>query len=209
VGICLLPALLLMGALAVALPNRLQAAAPAGHNSGDDASAPSSLVTRVRDTGFLQINADAFNDLSPSQKMDAYWLSMAAIAVNPIAYGQNSVYGLQEKRLLEAILTHPRGIAPDVLKEITEYTMLFGGNQGNHNDFNSRKFVPDFTPTELTAAAEQARKNGATELGSADALQKELSDLEKPIFDANFQSMLTVKNPVNGQDPLEASAVNY
>jgi len=206
-----LPALLLTGALATAFPHGSQAApaARADHDTGDDTSAPSSLVTRVRDTGFLQINADAFNDLSPSQKADAYWLSMAAIAVNPIAYGQNSVYGLQEKHLLEAILTHANGIAPDVLKKITEYTMLFWGNQGNHNSFNSRKFVPDFTPAELSAAAEQARKNGATGLGSADTLQKELNDLAKPIFDPNFQPMLTVKNPVNGQDPLEASAVNY
>ena len=69
---------------------------------GDEPSAPPSLVARVRDTGFLQISADAFDGLSQEQKMDAYWLSMAAIAINPIAYDQNSAYGLQEKHLLEA-----------------------------------------------------------------------------------------------------------
>jgi dipeptidyl-peptidase-3 len=175
----------------------------------DDPAAPPSLVARVRDTGFLQITAEAFNDLSQNQKMTAYWLSMAAIAINPIAYDQNSVYGLQQKHLLEAILTHPNGIESAALKKITEYTMLFWGNQGNHNEFNSRKFLPDFTSAELRAAAEQARKNGATQLGSAAALQKQLADLEKPIFDPNFQPMLTTKNPPNGQDPLEASAVNF
>jgi dipeptidyl-peptidase-3 len=87
--------------------------------------------------------------------------------------------------------------------------MLFWGNQGNHNAFNSRKFVPDFTPSELSIAAEQARKNGATQLGSPNALEKTLAELEKPIFDPNFQPMLTVKNPANGEDPLDASAVNY
>jgi dipeptidyl-peptidase-3 len=40
-------------------------------------------------------------------------------------------------------------------------------------------------------------------------LENELTDLTKPIFDPNFQPMLIVKNPPNGQDPLEASAVNY
>src|SRR5579872_3829346 len=55
-------------------------------------SAQGSLVTRVHDTGFVQLTADSFDNLTPDQKMDAYWLSMAAIAVNPIAYDQNSAY---------------------------------------------------------------------------------------------------------------------
>ena len=173
--------------------------------STQEASEPSSMVGRVRDTGFLQLTVDAFNDLTSNQKLDAYWLSMAAIAVNPIAYDQNSVYGLQEKRVLEAILTHPNGIDPNLLKKITEYTMLFWGNQGNHNAFTSRKILPDFTFADLRNAAEQARKNGATQLGTLASLLRVLTELEKPIFDSTFQPMLTVKNPPSGQDPLEAS----
>ena len=191
-----------------ALPG-CSAATGAGGRQAEEPSAPSSLVGRVRDTGFLQLTVDAFDSLTPDQKLDAYWLSMAAIAVNPIAYDQNSAYGLQEKRILEAILTHSNGIDPSVLKKITEYTMLFWGNQGNHNEFNSRKFLPDFTFAELREAAEQARKNGATQLGTATSLLRVLNDLEKPIFDSNFQTMLTVKNPPSGQDPLEASAANF
>ncbi len=178
-------------------------------SKADEPSTPSSLVGRIGDTGFIQITVDAFNDLSSNQKLNAYWLSMAAIAINPIAYDQNSSYGLQEKHLLEAILTHSGGVDGAVLKKIAEYTMLFWGNQGNHNEFNSRKFLPDFTFADLQAAAEQARKNGATALGSAAALQKLLAELEKPIFDSNFQPMLTAKNPANGQDALEASSVNF
>ena len=144
----ILVALLLGGVLTAALQYRfpLVWAAPVDHDAGDDASPAPSLVTRVRDTGFLQISVDAFDDLSPNQKMDAYWLSMAAIAVNPISYDQNSIYGLREKHLLEAILTHPSGIAPNVLKKITEYTMLFWGNQGNHNAFNLGKSSLIFHP---------------------------------------------------------------
>ena len=52
--------------------------------------------------------------------------------------------------MLEAILTHPKDIDPAVLKKITDYTMLFWGNQGNHNAFTSKKFLPDFTSAELT-----------------------------------------------------------
>ncbi len=168
----------------------------------------SPLVKMIRDTGFVQVQAPGFNDLTPEQKLDAYWLSMAAIAVNPIAYDQNSVYGLREKHLLEAILTHSKGIDAAVLEKITNYTMLFWGNQGNHNEFSSVKFVPDFTPAELRTAAQQALKNGAR-LGTPAELDAELKTLEKPIFGANFEPMLTDKNPPNGEDPLQASSVNY
>ncbi|HKV03845.1 MAG TPA: hypothetical protein VJO53_01930 [Candidatus Acidoferrales bacterium] len=180
---------------AAALPN----SAPA---------AQSSLAARVGDTGFIQLTADSFNDLTLDRKMDAYWLYMAAVAVNPIAYDQNSAYGLREKHLLEAILTHSQGVDPATLKKITDYAMLFWGNQGNYNSFTSVKFLPGFTPADLHAAAARALKNGAP-LGSASALEKELQALEKPLFDPAFEPMATLKNPQNGEDPLQASGNNY
>jgi dipeptidyl-peptidase-3 len=195
-------------ALGLLVSDQPGAASAATRPASDAGPAPRSLVARVQDTGFIQLRGDSFNDLSPDQKMDAYWLSMAAIAVNPIAYDQNSVYGLREKHLLEAILTHARGIDPAVIKKITDYAMLFWGNQGNHNSNTSRKFLPDFTPAELRAAAHQALLNGA-KLGSAARLVIELRNLERPIFDPDFQAVLTSKNPKNGEDPLRASANNF
>ena len=172
-----------------------------------ESTAPSPLVDRVGQTGFLQLQADSFNDLTPQQKALAFWLSMAAIAVNPIAYDQNSSYGLELKHLLEQILTHSRGIDPGVQKKITDYTKLFWANHGNHNSFNSQKFLPEFTPEELRAAALQALKNRAA-LGTQAKLLKELEDLRQPIFDADYQASLTVKNPKNGEDPLTVSGNN-
>jgi len=175
-------------------------------------AAQSPLVAMVRDTGFVQTAAPAFSDLTPEQKLDAYWLSMASIAINPIGYEQNSAYGLREKHLLEGILTHSKGIDPAVLDKIKSYTMLFWGNQGNHNDFTSAKFVPDFTSDELRAAAEQALKNGASfgkSLNTQAAAEAELKELEKPIFDPQFEPMLTMKNPPNGRDVLQSSSVNF
>jgi dipeptidyl-peptidase-3 len=163
-----------------------------------------SLVTRVGDTGFIQLTAESFNDLSLNQKLDAYWLYMAAVAVHPIVYDQNSIYGLREKHLLETILTHSANIDPAVLQKITDYTMLFWGNQGNHHTYNSQKFLPTFTREELKAAVTQALRNGAS-----DTIEKELHDLDKAIFDPDFQPMLTMKNPKNGDDPLQASSNNY
>src|SRR5579864_2235885 len=95
----ILPALILSIALAwlyIPFVTRAAAARP------DDETEPASLVGRVSDTGFIQLRAESFKDLSLDRKMDAYWLARAAIAINPIAYDQNSAYGLREKHLLEA-----------------------------------------------------------------------------------------------------------
>src|SRR5581483_8939040 len=134
------------------------------------------LVDRVGQTGFIQLYADSFKDVPLKEKIVAYWLSMAAIAINPIVYGQNAAYGLRQKRLLEEILRHPKGIDPQVLKKITDYTKLFWANRGNRNIFTSQKFLPDFTFEELKAAAEQALKNRAS-LGPKVKLDQELEEL--------------------------------
>src|SRR5262249_54246713 len=128
-------------------------------------------------------------------------------AINPIVYDQNSIYGLRIKHVLEEILAHPDGTNPAALRRITEYTKLYWGNRGNHHAFTSRKFLPEFTPAELKAAAERALENGA-KFGPEMKLEIELHDLQKPIFDPNFQPMLTVKNPPHGEDPLMASGEN-
>ena len=173
-----------------------------------DAQEPRSpLVDRVGETGFLQISAESFRDVPTREKILAHWLSMAAIAINPIIYDQNSAYGLRQKHLLEEILKHPNGIDPAVLKKITDYTKLFWANRGNHNSFTSRKFLPDFTFEELQAATKQALQNQA-HLGPQAKLDKELEELRKPFFDPDFEPMLTAKNPRDGQDPLLASANN-
>ncbi len=190
-----------------ALKGGATATAPVQQPRPQSTSLPKSLVDRVGQTGFLQLYAESFTDAALKDKILAYWLSMAAIAINSIVYDQNSAYGLKEKHVLEQILTHSKGIRPDVLKKITAYAKLFWGNRGNHNAFTSRKFLPEFAPAELKAAAEKALKNGAR-LGPPAKLAKELEELEKPIFDPEFQPMVTVKNPPNGEDPLLASANN-
>ncbi|MBV9958134.1 MAG: hypothetical protein JO360_06915, partial [Acidobacteria bacterium] len=57
-----------------------------------------SLVERVGATGFIQVEADSFRDLSPRQQALAYWLSRASIAIDPIIYDQFSRFGLRQKR---------------------------------------------------------------------------------------------------------------
>jgi dipeptidyl-peptidase-3 len=181
------------------------------------AAAQSPLVETVGDTGFLQLQAPSFAQLTPKQRQLAYWLTQASIAIDPIIYDQLSKYGIREKRLLEGIVAHKAAIPPASFPKIREYALLVWANRGNHNELTSQKFLPRFTPSELQVAAVQAQAAGAfaspygdlPSLAGVDALAKELADLQRPIFDPAFEPMITAKTPPAGQDILQASANNF
>ena len=101
------------------------------------------MVESVGTTGFLQLEGDSFNKLTPREQTLAYWLSQASIAIDPIIYDQLSRYGLREKRLLEALVAHPQGAKPEVMAKIVAFTKLFWGNKGNHNETTAQKFLPE------------------------------------------------------------------
>jgi dipeptidyl-peptidase-3 len=178
---------------------------------------PGELIDRVGSTGFVQIHAGSFRDLTPQEKQLAYWLTQAAIAIDPIIYDQLSWYGLRQKRLLEEIVSHPEGIDSATMTKIVEYAKLFWGNRGNHNDLTAQKFVPEFSFEELQAAALKAQKNGGFQstyadlraLQGEDALKKELSDLKPSLFDPEFESMTTAKSPQGGKDIVQSSANSF
>ncbi len=191
------------------------------------APAPKSpLVTRVGDTGFIQLESPSFAQLTPKQKALAYYLTQASIAIDPIVYDQLSRFGIREKRLLEGIVAYQRhatgsavsgGIAPDVFSKIADYALLFWANRGNHNETTAQKFLPSFTAADLEAAAGQAQANGAFKspygdlpaLTTPDALKKELAELHDAVFDPAFEPMTTAKTPPSGKDILQASANTF
>src|SRR6185436_17857973 len=111
------------------------------------------LVERIGNTGFAQVEAESFHDLTPRQKQLAYWLTRASIAIDPIIYDQLSRFGLDQKQILEMIVANPEGIDPSVMRKITDFTKLFWANHGNHNDTTAQKFLPEFTFDELQHAA--------------------------------------------------------
>ena len=73
----------------------------------------SSIVERVGSTGIMQLEAESFKALTPRQKVLVYYLSEASIAIDPIIYDQLSRFGLQQKRILEAVVSHPSGVRPN------------------------------------------------------------------------------------------------
>ena len=176
-----------------------------------------SLVERVGDTGFVRVEASSFNLLNAEQRELAYWLTQASIAIDPIVYDQFSRSGLRQKRLLEGILAHPEGIDAGVRSKITDFAKLFWANKGNHNELTSQKFLPGFTFEELKQAALIAQRSGAFSSNSGDlppittpaGLNAELEKLRASFFDANFEPMLTAKNPSGGLDAIQASSNTF
>jgi dipeptidyl-peptidase III len=163
---------------------------------GAAAGAQPALVDRVGSTGFVQLEAESFRQLTPRQQALAYWLSQASVAIDPIIYDQLSRYGLREKALLESIVTHPKGVPPEVMKKIISYTKLFWANKGNHNELTSQKFLPEFTYAELRQAA------GARHAAEVEALRQAL-------FDPDFEPMITAKSPRGKLDILQASSNTF
>jgi dipeptidyl-peptidase-3 len=163
-------------------------------------SAQGPQADRVDTTAFIQLKADSFKALSPKQQALAYWLSQAAIAINPIIYDQSSRYGLRQKKVLEAIVAHPQGVKPEVYAKILAFTKLFWANRGNHNEMTSQKNLPTFTYEDLTEAAKAA--------GRGDLLA-EIAGLRESLFDPNFEPSVTAKSPSGGKDILQSSSNNF
>jgi dipeptidyl-peptidase III len=177
-----------------------------------------SLVERVGDTGFIQLESPSFTKLTPRQQALAYWLTQASIAIDPIIYDQLSAYGLREKRLLEGVIAHAGpGVPKAVFDNVRSYALLFWANRGNHNETTAQKFLPSFTPEELESAALAAQSKGAfaapsgdlPALRSVEEVKRELASLRQAIFDPSFEPMVTAKTPPEGQDILQASSNTF
>lgn len=167
------------------------------------------LLERAGQVAIVQLYADGFEELNSEEKIKAYYLYQAAVAGRNITYDQIHHHGLAIRNLLEEIITHPRGIADDVLKKIGNYLKLFWVFNGNYGA-NNRKFIPEFTYTDLLHAARIAFSHGA-KLGAKDesGLEKKLAELKRTIFDPDFEPILANKSPQPGEDVITASGNNY
>jgi dipeptidyl-peptidase-3 len=171
------------------------------------------LVDRVGSTGFVQLQAESFQKLSPRQQALTYWLAQASIAIDPINYDQNSRFGLRQKRLLEAIVAHGGAEHP----KIVAFTKLFWANRGNHNEQTAQKILPEFTFEELKAAAAGALAKGAFAsnpygtpvIRNQADLDRELNELRASLLDPAFEPSVTAKSPQGTLDILQSSANNF
>jgi dipeptidyl-peptidase-3 len=175
------------------------------------------IVERIGDTGFLDLQADSFQQLDARNKALAYWLVQASIAIDPIIYDQLSGFGIREKRLFEEIVAKPSGVDPKTFAKIRDFALMFWANRGNHNENTGQKFLPSFTFDELRDAALKVQQSGAFKTPYADLpalatpadVLRELTDLRPALFDSNFEPLPTAKNPPAGQDIIQASSNTF
>ncbi|MEO8034432.1 MAG: hypothetical protein ABI837_08355, partial [Acidobacteriota bacterium] len=176
----------------------------------------SGVVERIGNSAFIRVEAESFRTLSNRQKELVYWLTQASIAIDPIIYDQQSRFGLRQKYILDMIAARPAGIDPAVKKKIADYTKLFWGNKGNHQDQTAQKFLPSFAPAALEKAALRSLQNYSQQAGkkqdlpfTPDELRNELHGLRQSIFDPAFEPQLTAKSPQGGLDIIQASSNNF
>ena len=163
-------------------------------------SAASPLVERVDKTAFIQLEADSFKDLTPKQQALAYWLTEAAIAIDPIFYDQLSRFGLREKLLLETVIKHQHQVETGIYGKVVKFTKLFWANKGNHNEQTGQKFLPEFTADEFKRALEQSGRKD---------LFPTLDEVRQAFFDPDFEPILTAKSPEGRLDIIQSSSNNF
>jgi dipeptidyl-peptidase-3 len=166
------------------------------------------LAEQIGQTGFYQLESKSFSQLTPKQRLLAYWLGRAAIAVDPIIYDQLSGAGLKEKRLLGAMVEKPDRLPAESRDAIVRFAKLFFAFHGNHNDTTNAKFLPEISFEAFRAAALAARKAGAP-LGDEHALETMLTELKPALFDPAFEPTPTAKTPPASQDIITASSNTF
>ena len=167
------------------------------------------LLERVDDAAVVQLYADGFSALPLDQKRLVWHLYRAALAGRDIYYDQRYAHNLIMRDVLEEIITHPSGIEPETLAEITRYTKLFWLNTGPYNNLTARKFVLKCMPAEFAAAVKAAAKAGARfPLKPGETLDGLLERLEPMFFNLQVDPIVTSKTPGPGKDILTESANN-
>jgi dipeptidyl-peptidase-3 len=167
------------------------------------------FLEQVGNTQIVRLYADGFDELSLNEKLLAYYLSQAAIAGRDINYDQSHRFDLEIRNLMEEVILHSEGLSPELLKKITDYTKLVWANNSHYNASTGVKIIPEFSFDELIQAATNALATGADfGIKGEDELKEKLTNLEKHIFDSQFEPLLTNKAPAEDKDIITGSANN-
>jgi len=167
------------------------------------------LLERVGEAAIVQIYADGFDHLPLRDKILCWHLSQAALAGRDIYYDQRYAHNLTIRRVLEAVLTHSSGSDAAVLEAVTHYTKLFWIHTGPFNNLTARKFVLACSPDAFAAAVTNAAAAGAAlPLEAGESIDQLLARLHRPLFDKEFERIVTNKSPGAGADILESSSNN-
>lgn len=165
-------------------------------------------VDRFGPARIIQCYADGFELLTPKEKIFTYYLTQAAVAGRDMYFNQKHRYGLEVRKLLEAMYAHLNGVDESVKTKIIGYTKLIWVNSGFYDNLSARKFIPSCTFDEFKAAAIKAKQNGARfELTTNETLEQKLERLRRVMFDPGFEQSCTNKTP--GVDIIASSYNNF
>ena len=182
--------------------------APAAAAAQDPQDRPY-LLERIDDAAVVQLYADGFEALSLRDKTLVWHLYQAALAGRDIYYDQRYEHNLEMREVLEEIITHPDGVAPDTLVAIHQYAKLFWLNTGPFNNLTARKFVVETTPAAFGAAVEAAARTGATfPTHAGETVTRMVARMTPYFFDPEVDGLVTNKAPGPGEGMLLSSANN-
>lgn len=159
---------------------------------------------RFADLQMLRYEVKGFEKLSLNQKIFIYHLQEAALLGRDILFDQNGRYNLRLRTIFEAIYTDFKGDREsNDFKEFTVYLKRMWFSNGIHHHYGCEKFVPGFSRTWFTEAANSVMKDNKT----LAAYIPQLKELEEVIFNPNILQKRV--NLAEGQDLVATSASNY
>ena len=146
------------------------------------------FIESVRDVGFVQCYADAFEDLALEEKILAFYLTRAAISGNPIIYQQTHPEALRVKRMLDGILSHSKGMKLRLLRSSEEYAKLFYANHGFYQRKTGAKIIPQFDKKMFQDALVVALSNGAkVGFRAHKDVKMNVNELDSLIFNPDYE----------------------
>ncbi len=148
------------------------------------------ILEYVGEYAVIELPIWGFEKLSLKDKLLTYYLWHASVAGDRIAYEQNYRYGLMLRDFFLDLISYKKYIRADVYDKILLYAKNIVISHGNHDARSTAKFIPTFTIKELNDVVTSASTRGFSH-----ALTIEL---QRVIFDATYDIMLTQKNPKNG-----------
>ena len=158
------------------------------------------MTERFADIQLLRYEVPGFDELPLRQKLHVYYLAEASLLGRDILWDQNSRYGLQIRKTLEAIYTHYEGDKnnSDWLAFVVYLKRVWFSN-GIHHHYSCLKFQPEFS-----------KEFFLTEVNKLDASQipfESIDELTEIIF--NPDVMPKRVNHADGEDLLLTSSCNY
>jgi len=158
------------------------------------------MTERFADIQLLRYEVPGFDELPLRQKLLVYYLAEASLLGRDILWDQNCRYGLQIRKILEAIYTHYEGDKnnSDWLAFVVYLKRVWFSN-GIHHHYSCLKFQPEFSKAFFL-----------TEVNKLDASQipfESIDELTEIIF--NPDVMPKRVNHADGEDLLLTSSCNY